>query len=196
MGLEVERSPVGVVEHQFDVGLLRDDPVDPLRVPVVLEDTIVELTGLGVAQGLEIHAVKVLDGDVRVAVEARGAQVVKLWLGPGPPLLEGAAVPPFREPVDPTQVTVPPQTGQGHSAPPVGLHVTGHGVVIVTRTPAGAAALRGPLLRRRGRSHQAAGTDEEDQQDSRPNEANGEETPTFSTRPRTRVSPLLHVLSR
>ena len=88
VGLELEPAPVGVVEHQLDIGPLGDDVIEPGLILIMGEDLFVERRGLGVGDAVEVDAVEVGEGRKLVAIDAGGAGVVEVVLGLAPPVGE------------------------------------------------------------------------------------------------------------
>src|SRR5262249_31477792 len=102
-------APKRVIEHQFDVGLLRDNLVKPALIEIVAIDALIELAGLLVVDPVEINAIKVLEGGQLVAVETGGAGVGEVVLGKGPPVIELLTGLPGGDRIDPGVVTVAPE---------------------------------------------------------------------------------------
>jgi hypothetical protein len=156
MGTEVEPPPVGVVEHQLDVGALGDDVVDPARILVVGEDPGVECGGLLIGDAIEVHAVEVAEGRELVAVETGGPRVVEIVPGPLPPGGERLAGAPGRRRVDLGEVAGSPEAVEGHAPALVGLHQPGQAVEgpeVVVRVDGRDGVDRRPDPLGRGRLH-------------------------------------------
>lgn len=113
-GFEFEAGPVGIIEHQFDVGLFGDDFVEPFLIFVVFKDTAVEFAGLIIGDGVEVDAVERLEGDGLIAVKAGGASVLEIVSGFGPPGIEFHSLFPRGEGVVPGVIAVAPKSGEVH----------------------------------------------------------------------------------
>src|SRR5207244_2302664 len=118
-------GPVGIVEHQLDIGPLRYDLIEPALVEVVTEDAVVQIPGLGVGDALEVNAVQVLKGGQLVAVEAGGTGIVEVVPGPGPPVLELAARLPGRQGMVPGIVAIAPKAVEIHPFAVLGFNIAG-----------------------------------------------------------------------
>ena len=71
-------GPIGVDEHQLDVGPPRDNVLQPGAVAVVGEDAVVKSRACFVGHGLEIDAVQVAKRREQVAIKARRPRVVEI----------------------------------------------------------------------------------------------------------------------
>src|SRR6516165_9764123 len=115
VNLEIEAGPVGIVEHQFDIGFFGHNFMEPALVDIVAEDAAIQVASLVIGNAIEIDAVQVLEGDGLVTVKAGGTNILKVMLGLDPPGIKFHSGLPRSDRLDPGQVAVAPQTGQIHS---------------------------------------------------------------------------------
>src|SRR5262249_35475039 len=124
INLEVEPCPIGIVKHQLDIGLLRNDFIEPALFQIVAMDAVVELARLSVGDSVEIDAVEILKRGKLIAVEAGGAGVGEIVLGFCPPTPKLLSRLPGSERMVPGVIAVPPQARQVHPSSMLGFHIT------------------------------------------------------------------------
>src|SRR6476646_7785805 len=85
---EIEPGPERVVQHEFDIGLLGDNLVHPALIFVIVDDSLIELSGLRVCNTVEVDTVKILKRRQLVSIETRGPHVLEIKFATRPPGIE------------------------------------------------------------------------------------------------------------
>ena len=57
VGSQLQPRPIGIIEHQFDIGALSDDVIKPFLVAVIFENAMVERARLVVGDTVKINAI-------------------------------------------------------------------------------------------------------------------------------------------
>ena len=57
VGRELQSAPVGVVEHEFDIGFLSDDIVKPVLIFIIVPNLLIEVFRATIGECFEIDVI-------------------------------------------------------------------------------------------------------------------------------------------